>query len=71
MAKNMHNTNFRRIDVDAIAEDQFREEDEVETPGLLGPDENEVTSLLQQNRNADALRLALKNPPLKTKNQVS
>jgi len=45
------------------------EEEEAETPGL-GPDESGVTALLNQSRSLDALKVALKNPPLKTKNQA-
>jgi len=70
MTKNTGNTSFRKIDVDAIGEDgMIDEEADVDTPGL-GPDENEVGALLNQNRHLDALKIALKNPPLKTRNQA-
>lgn len=69
MSKNTASAAFRKIDVDAYNEDAYREEDEAETPGL-GPDETEVTNLLNQNRQSDALKSALRNPPLKTRNQT-
>ncbi|KAK6022703.1 hypothetical protein OSTOST_11586 [Ostertagia ostertagi] len=69
MAKNMENTSYRKIDVDAYDPENYDEnEDAGDTPGL-GPDERTVTSHLQTNRLEDALRAALLNPPLKCKNQ--
>jgi hypothetical protein len=41
MTKNMNASGFRKLDVDALAEDQYRDDDEPETPGI-GPDENEA-----------------------------
>lgn len=69
MAKNTQNTSFRKINVDEMDEYNDPDADEPETPGV-GPDEQEVITLLHQNRSVDALKAALKNPPLKTKNQV-
>ncbi|RCN35188.1 hypothetical protein ANCCAN_18963 [Ancylostoma caninum] len=71
MAKNMENTSYRKIDVDAYDPENYDEnEDAGETPGL-GPDDRTVTSYLQTNRFEDALHAALLNPPLKCKNQAS
>ncbi|CAJ0595520.1 unnamed protein product [Cylicocyclus nassatus] len=70
MAKNMENTSYRKIDVDAYDPENYDEnEDAGETPGL-GPDERTVTSFLQTNRFEDALHASLLNPPLKCKNQA-
>ncbi|KJH52386.1 hypothetical protein DICVIV_01363 [Dictyocaulus viviparus] len=78
MAKNMGNTNYRKIDVDAYDPEKYNENEDglfidiimaVEASGL-GPDERNVLSLLQSNRLEDALHTALLNPPLKCKNQA-
>ncbi|PAV87441.1 hypothetical protein WR25_20061 [Diploscapter pachys] len=70
MAKNMQNTGYRKLDVDAYDPENYNENDEgVDTPGL-GPDERTVSSLMSTNRLEDALRAALQNPPLNTKNQA-
>ena len=69
MAKNLSNTNYRHLNVDAYDHEGFVDEDEAETPGI-GPDENQIKQLLQSNKNTEALKAALQNPPLKTKNQV-
>lgn len=70
MAKNMENTSYRKLDVDAYDPENYDESEDVgDTPGL-GPDERSVTSCLQTNRFEDALHAALLNPPLKCKNQA-
>lgn len=46
MAKNTFSSAFRKIDVDQYCEDNFKE-DETDS-GLVGPDENEVNTLLQK-----------------------
>lgn len=47
MAKNTFSSAFRKIDVDQYNEDNFKE-DEVDQGGSLGPNENEVLTLLNQ-----------------------
>lgn len=47
MAKNTFNSAFRKIDVDQYSENNFRE-DETDSGGQVGPDEQEVNSLLQK-----------------------
>ncbi|TKR93526.1 hypothetical protein L596_007962 [Steinernema carpocapsae] len=69
MAKNMENTSYRKIDVDAYDPDKFEDTEDAETPSV-GPDERQVTQLLASNQNVEALHAALLNPPLKSKNQV-
>lgn len=67
MAKNTFSSAFRKIDVDAYNEDNFKEEES--TDQKLGPDENEVTNLLNQGKNVEALKFVLQNAPLGCKNQ--
>jgi actin related protein 2/3 complex subunit 5 len=70
MAKNTGNTAFRKIDVDQYDEENYKEEEQGEAqspPG--GPDENEISSLLNQGKNVDALRLVLRCAPIGSKNQ--
>lgn len=47
MAKNTSSSAFRKIDVDQYSENNFKE-DETDSGGLVGPDENEVNSLMQK-----------------------
>jgi actin related protein 2/3 complex subunit 5 len=68
MAKNLNDVQYRRLDVDQYDPDQFDDAEEADTPGT-GPDEAQVKQLLQSNRQAEALKVALANAPLKTKNQ--
>lgn len=70
MAKNTLSSAFRKIDVDQYNEDNFREDEqsELQSPPA-GPDEGEVTQLLQQGKYADALRTVLISAPLGSKNQ--
>ena len=49
MSKNTANSAFRKIDVDQYNEDNYREDDagEPQSPPI-GPDENEITNLINQ-----------------------
>lgn len=47
MAKNTSSSAFRKIDVDQYNEDNFKEED-ADQGGPTGPDENEITALLNK-----------------------
>uniref|UniRef100_A0A336KR97 Actin-related protein 2/3 complex subunit 5 n=1 Tax=Culicoides sonorensis TaxID=179676 RepID=A0A336KR97_CULSO len=67
MAKNTFSSAFRKIDVDAYNEDNFKEEEQIDQK--LGPDENEVTNMLNQGKNVEALKFVLQNAPLGCKNQ--
>lgn len=69
MAKPMNDALYRKLDVDQYDPDQFDDTEEADTPGI-GPDEAQVRQLLQSSRLNEALKAALANPPLKTKNQV-
>ncbi|XP_037709425.1 actin-related protein 2/3 complex subunit 5 [Drosophila subpulchrella] len=68
MAKNTSSNAFRKIDVDQYNEDNFREDDGVDS-AAAGPDENEITTLLTQGKSVEALLSALQNAPLRCKNQ--
>lgn len=47
MAKSTSSSAFRKIDIDQYCEDNFKEED-ADQGGPVGPDENEVITLLNQ-----------------------
>ncbi|XP_026328685.1 actin-related protein 2/3 complex subunit 5 [Hyposmocoma kahamanoa] len=68
MAKNTSNSAFRKIDIDQYNEDNFRD-DEAEQAVRTGPDEGEVSNLLNQGRLVDALRHVLSNAPMGSSNQ--
>lgn len=70
MAKNTSSSAFRKINVDQYNEDNFKE-DEVDTNGTkyTGPDDAEITKLLNAGKNNEALKLVLQNAPLTSKNQ--
>lgn len=68
MAKNTFSSAFRKIDVDQYNEDNFKEDD-TDLGGPVGPDENEITGLLNQGKNIDALKAVLQSAPLGSKNQ--
>jgi len=69
MSKNTKSSAFRRIDVDQYSEDNYREEVDNE-PVTAGPNAKEVTSLLSQNKNIDALKNVLANSPLGNQDQA-
>lgn len=69
MAKNLENTSYRKLDVDAFDPEKFVDCEDGETPGI-GPDERLVNQLLQSAKLQEALKASLSNPPLKCKNQV-
>jgi hypothetical protein len=73
MSVNVKDTSYRRVDVDALNPEQYIE---VEQPydasfgDASGPNEQAVKSLLQSNRLNDALVESLKNPPLRSTDNV-
>uniref|UniRef100_A0A0N5AVD0 Actin-related protein 2/3 complex subunit 5 n=1 Tax=Syphacia muris TaxID=451379 RepID=A0A0N5AVD0_9BILA len=69
MAKNVENTDYRKLDVDAYDPENFEEAEEAET-AAEGPDEKQINQFIQNAKLLDALKAALVNPPLKTKNQA-
>lgn len=70
MAKNTSSSAFRKINVDQYNEDNFKE-DEIDSNGTAytGPDDAEITKLINTGKNIDALKLLLENAPLTSKNQ--
>lgn len=74
MAKNTSSSAFRKIDVDQYNEDNFVEEEGAAEAAVAaaatGPDEAEITRLLAQGKNVEALKLALETAPLSSKNQA-
>ena len=68
MAKNTYSSAFRKIDVDQYNEDNFKEDD-TDLSAAVGPDENEITTLLTQGKYIEALLNVLQNAPLRSKQQ--
>ncbi|XP_014094220.1 actin-related protein 2/3 complex subunit 5-C [Bactrocera oleae] len=69
MAKNTSSSAFRKIDVDQYNEDNFKEDEADAISATVGPDENEITTLLTQGKSVEALVNVLQNAPLRCKNQ--
>lgn len=70
MAKNTSSSAFRKINVDQYNEDNFKE-DEIDSNGTAytGPDDAEITKLINTGKSVEALKLLLENAPLTSKNQ--
>ena len=68
MAKASLSTQFRKVDVDELDENQFQD-DQAEDSAESGPNEGEVNNLILQKNNKEALKAVLRNPPLASKNQ--
>ncbi len=70
MSKNTRSFAFRKIDVDEFNEDNYKEDEPVELQSpISGPDEREISQLLNQGKSLDALRTCLKNAPVGSKSQ--
>ncbi|VDN02007.1 unnamed protein product [Thelazia callipaeda] len=69
MAKNVENTSYRRLDVDAFDPEKFMDCEDAGSASM-GPDERLVNQLLHSGKHSDALKASLSNPPLKCKNQA-
>lgn len=73
MAKNVNDMTYKKIDVDALDPDQYKDVAEPDDPSFgsgQGPDEAAVKQFLQSNKTLEALKAALQNPPLKSEDQV-
>jgi len=72
MSKNTANSAFRKIDVDQYNEDNYKEDEggDPQSPPI-GITENEITNLLNQGKNIEALKNCLNNAPLSSRSQVS
>ncbi|CAJ0562839.1 unnamed protein product, partial [Mesorhabditis spiculigera] len=71
MAKNMMSADYRKIDVDALDEERYIEEEgqNAYDTASSGPDERNVQAMLSSSRLVDALHAGLANPPLAAKDQ--
>ncbi|VDI15932.1 actin-related protein 2/3 complex subunit 5-like [Mytilus galloprovincialis] len=68
MSKSGNSRAFRKVDVDQFDEDKYEEQDD-ENEQISGPNESDVNALLAQGKNSDALKSALKNAPVGSKDQ--
>jgi len=70
MASNTLSHEFRKLDIDQYNEDLYVEEsggESAEVQTVQGPDENEVNNLLQSGQCGEALKVVLRNAPVKAK----
>eukprot|EP00091_Calanus_sinicus_P018196 TRINITY_DN4081_c0_g1_i1.p1 TRINITY_DN4081_c0_g1~~TRINITY_DN4081_c0_g1_i1.p1 ORF type:complete len:176 (+),score=67.74 TRINITY_DN4081_c0_g1_i1:76-603(+) len=70
MSKTTDNRAFRTVDVDLYNEDNYKEEfdNEVDTGST---DDNQINSLLNSNKNVEALKLFLSGTPLNNKDPAA
>ena len=71
MSKNTLASGFRKVDIDELDEEQFRDEPETQedVEGDVGRKEQEVKKLTQSGNNLEALKVSLENPPLHDKDE--
>ena len=70
MSKNTSSSAFRKIDVDAFNEDNFKDEEGGPASTNAGPiDSAQLSSMMAQGKNVDALKTMLSQAPMGTKNQ--
>ena len=71
MSKNTLSTDFRKVDVDELDEEQYRDEPELEEDvgDAVARREAKVKKLVQMGNNSAALVTALDSPPLSCKDQ--
>nr|ACO08022.1 Actin-related protein 2/3 complex subunit 5 [Oncorhynchus mykiss] len=67
MAKNTLSSRFRKLDIDEFDENKFVD-DHDEAVDNQGPDGAEIDNLIRQGDMMTAFHIALRNPPVNTKN---
>ncbi|XP_073696502.1 actin related protein 2/3 complex, subunit 5-like, b [Garra rufa] len=67
MAKNTLSSRFRKLDIDEFDENKFVD-DHDEAADQQGPDAVEVDNLIRQGEMMAAFHIALRNPPINSKN---
>jgi len=71
MSKNTLSSQFRKIDVDSLAEDVFKDDETTDALGAAnGVDEKEVSILINSGKHSEALKAMLSSSAISSKNSV-
>ncbi|XP_059147574.1 actin-related protein 2/3 complex subunit 5-B-like, partial [Physella acuta] len=71
VAKNTSSSKFRKVDVDQLDEDRFKDDEDGEISGVdKGLNETENNNMLARDKCAEALQLVLQNSPANSKNRA-
>nr|ABL85455.1 actin related protein 2/3 complex subunit 5 [Suberites domuncula] len=71
MSKNTRAADFRKVDIDELDEENFRDEETQDDGGQdqVSQRESEIKSLMTSGKNLEALKVALKDPPVGVKDK--